>query len=392
MDPKPDILQLGSKMYSLTRNGIPIESDVDFGPRLRDYVTQLSQEGNRFDPNPYLASTLYLSYPRGTNVWLETEPGGSVTWARTWDGCIAFNGTVPDGIVISPSTELYNVALSRLNEKTRGTLDLTVAIAEASSTKRMLSAVDQVNSWSKPDRHGNVGWRGRTRDAGGKWLEFTYGWKPLADDIYGAAMELSRFVRNETSTYSASASKRHAQVPVNFTFQHFGTLPCARTGQFREVVKIDLVLNNDDFGYGHWGSMNPATLTWESLPYSFVVDWFYDVAGYLRAYETELMLGRAFRSGSVTRSIINSGTFHAKGSRVNNSGPYKYQYDVDARGRFKYTYHERTVLGSYPSPYLPKFKVDLGWQRLISAAALLTTRIKRYDPSSKLNLASYPRR
>ena len=52
-------------------------------------------------------------------------------------------------------------------------------------------------------------------------------------------------------------------------------------------------------------SMNPASIKWELVPYSFVVDWFYDIGSYLRGCETSTIYSSVFKAGWTSELRLN---------------------------------------------------------------------------------------
>jgi len=114
-------------------------------------------------------------------------------------------------------------------------------------------------------------------------------------------------------------------------------------------------------------SLNPVSIAWELVPYSFVADWFIDVGGYLRSLESACLYGQGFKSGYIVYGYKDKqdGFLDGQGKSGNtltfgSANAYVYQ-----------SYKRRGRVGVYPLPVLPHFKADLGWQRLISGASLL---------------------
>lgn len=379
MQPEPNLISSGIvTMVTRDSNGNRRE-EVDFGPRHRGFVEQTSQNGNFIDPNNYYCRTLDFTYPQGRSFFREGWPSGQwVTRERV--GCITV-GDPSNQVIFPDDSALYERALSRLNASTRGELDATLALAQAGQTASMLNASRKARDYALANtpKVQKAGWRDHNGRISQAWLEFTYGWSPLASDLYAAATQASNVALNTTSTFQESAASRGVIGEIRFSSYDGGHVLAPCRGRLLRACKLGIVLDTDDFGYAQWGSMNPASLTWETLPYSFVVDWFYDVASYVRGVETALLLGKSFRSGFVTQSCKAQGDYKISTSSSEGYWPNVVR-ELEASGRFKFTSHSRTSLSSYPVPYLPKFKVELGWQRLVSAAALLAQRISKRLP------------
>jgi len=120
-------------------------------------------------------------------------------------------------------------------------------------------------------------------------------------------------------------------------------------------------------------SLNPASIAWELTPFSFVVDWFFDVGGYLRALETALIYGSLFVDGFILRSYRNWGECRIDSRKDYGSDTFNiYQ----GSGTYQKTRYERAPLLGYPFPKLPVFKADLSSAQLLNAAALLSQHLR----------------
>lgn len=273
----------------------------------------------------------------------------------------------------------YQAALDRLNEKVRGSLDLSVAIGELGSTARMIKAcltfdgyVRRIDGLYRSRRRGSkINPNAIVKRPADVWLEYTYGWKPLLSDIYNAADESVRFTLNRLSRISAGYVERLSDGTF-YSSVAGRSYPFSRQGV--KGVKLGLVLEVPEsrFDLARWTSLNPVSIAWELLPYSFVVDWFYDVGGALRSFETALAFGSRFRTGY--RSNFVYGSHRAS---VGYDGLYQGTRLVySGYNESSLKYFQRTKLPSYPYPYPPSFKVEMGWRRLLSSAALLAQFLK----------------
>jgi hypothetical protein len=260
---------------------------------------------------------------------------------------------------------VYNAALSKLNEKVRGTLDLSTALAQAGQTTRMFGATDKLELFAKL----KLGGKSSISAISSAWLEFQYGWRPLVDDIYGSLDEATNLILNEiervkarsqdTVTYSSNVSVPTPVGVFNGRPVHKGL----------HVCEFGLRFKTKGHNLDRWISLNPITIAWELIPYSFIVDWFFNVGGYIRDLETSLLYGNSFVDGYCTQGTFTDSTYKGSFGNAETIGV--------ASSSLKYRYLNRVKLSSYPCPRLPSFKVDLGSQRLLNAAALLGVLLKR---------------
>lgn len=368
-----NVLEMGSKFQIGTDNRNPAGiTTLLTGPKRHDLVTQASVRGNYLAPNSYRGDTMLLGYPTGKLVWNQRYANGNWTNVEQ-SGCVAFSSKVFWDLP-GLDDQLYNTALNRLNEQTRGTLDLTLALSQAGSTARMMHATRRAEDFVLKTKESK--WRAINKGISSAWLEFVYGWAPLAQDIYDAATEAT-YVATGNTAFEGSARKRLSGIgTIGFDFQYYGRASAPIVGTHQQLAKIAIVLSNDDSSFARWGSVNPGSVTWENIPYSFVVDWVYDVSSYLRAMETAMLYSNKFRSGYVVRSYVTDGKYQIKAAR-SESGIAVHRYSVEASGYFKTTHHSRAVLGSYPLARLPQFNTELSVSRLFNLAALLAARIKR---------------
>lgn len=109
-------------------------------------------------------------------------------------------------------------------------------------------------------------------------------------------------------------------------------------------------------------SLNPASIAYELLPWSFVLDWAYNLGGYIRDLETAGLYGMYFKSGYVNYTYREHMPWIAKPSASGAIGILS--------GSTENFGYDRRVLTSYPAPNLPKLKLELGASRLLAATSL----------------------
>lgn len=268
-----------------------------------------------------------------------------------------------------PHGGTYNIALGKLYEKLRGDLDVSIDLAESHKTHVMMR--DTFRAMKNLSLTFHKMRRSNPRDWGNLWLEFTYGWTPLAHSIYGIGEQL--LVKPALSgRILVTASHTERMVDRTYfpgTFYSVGdklVWTAMHSSRCRFAIYYGLAPNRLDALAG-FTSLNPISIAWELTPYSFVVDWFVNVGGYLRNYENALLYGSSFVSGYMTQTQLTQQTgFDQGGSTVGNVS-----YAVDLQGNQSIKDLKRTVLSSSPYPRRPRFEPKLGSSRLISAAALL---------------------
>lgn len=323
---------------------------------------------------------LRQSYLKNRNTYIN---GSSVTMSN--DGVISTltedSGDTGQGTMMYPADDTanaYNECLSRLNDQVRSTLDLSVDIASAGQVKKAVQQIfDLVHYVRKFPSHAlrsmYKDYLNHPKRVGSKWLEFQYGWRPLAQSVYDTVNNVLGGRVNMTHVRARSRVNR-SQVR---TSSYMGATTTDTTNYSTWVeLKILLDLKTNALNeLSNYTSLNPVSVAWELTPFSFVVDWVIDVGGYVRNVETALLNSNRFLGGYTT--IV---------SRVENSrrtvggqtvGPNQFT-SYNLSGNATMTQKTRNILTGYPFPRLPRFKADLGSGRLLNAAALLSQHLGKY--------------
>jgi hypothetical protein len=259
---------------------------------------------------------------------------------------------------------LASEALDKLNDKVRGKLDVSIDLAQLPKTMKMLSATEQLVDYTKA-------FRSRfplIKSASRAWLTYVYGIKPTLGTIFGCADENLRFVLNQTSRFRVRATgpvtPKFVSIPTVWGNINYPVTSSA----IKASIGYGIDMRTNQFDLARWSSLNPLSIAWELLPYSFVVDWVFNIGGYLRNMETYLLYNNKFRGGYSTAFEAGKVTFELLDRAT--SGTLIYQNSFH-KGFVEYTSIQRSILNSYPVPTLPSFDVKMGSSRMLSAAALL---------------------
>lgn len=298
----------------------------------------------------------------------------------------AFAGWLIGSTVPAPDWDrqaVFNTALGRLydgslrNEGIRGNLDLSVALGESRSTFRMFQGISQILYKAGKIRSTGFNPRAASKAAADGWLSWTYGWKPLLSDIFGAADESVRYVQAGVATQRVRVTHPIlVEAPIPVTIVNWtGKAQNSIRGLATCVISVTYETSGS-FDVARWASLNPLSLAWELTTLSFVADWFYDVGSFLRNMESALLYNSVFKSGFVSEFW----KYDQEVSVSKGSVPYVNGQETWYPEGMKYSRRERkfarTVLSQMPRPYLPKLRVDLGSNQLLSAAALLRQLLK----------------
>jgi len=250
--------------------------------------------------NGYTDYRFSISNGAGVIIYKEPSKPGSV---GTLQGCLAVANTPVCDLLDSRFSGLYNRCIAKLPTRMNGSnFNLPLFLAEGHKTVGMFSkAVTDISGILR--RTGSS-----KRELHNMWLEYRYGWRLLAKDIYDALTTLhdirTRKVKQRvsvtcTETLSASIPS-YAMTP---SFWSAGTVNVNGLLDLKQELGTTITLYYEDNSsistLQQLGITNPINLAWELIPYSFVVDWFIPVGDYLSSLDA--FLGKSFVSGTVSK-------------------------------------------------------------------------------------------
>lgn len=297
-------------------------------------------------------------------------------------------------------TALYNRALERLNARIRDQADWAEDVAQAKSTSRALGLTKLAslgtqavslaktlrrdpmslfkdtpvrNFPAKRKRSIESAFKEGVDDVSSGILAYKYVYKPLLMNVFDTAYALLN--NNEGGLWHIRGG---ATMPLDSEGRCNGanhgiggtanTVSFTNTG--KQGCRIHVIMRGMDANsLADFSTLDPRVLAWNLLPYSFVVDWFYSVGGYLEAQEEALRMNPLFVRGYVDELYACYRNEEIRQPTVNPQNPNFIV--LQSRARRKQINFQRTVLGGWPLPRRPVFNTDLGSSRLLAAAALL---------------------
>lgn len=129
-----------------------------------------------------------------------------------------------------------------------------------------------------PKHHG-MRWN-RPKDASSLWLEYHFGWSPLIADIAGAVGVLQ-----DPIVLWQQRFRVRSQEMIHYSYRQPGRDPVTVANgpiRLRTSYQLVAVIENPNFHRANQlGFTNPGVNIWESVPFSFLIDWFYPVGAFL---------------------------------------------------------------------------------------------------------------
>lgn len=222
----------------------------------------------------------------------------------------------------SDRTAAYNKAYEKFKGGLGTNASLSVSLAERKQAMGMIASragqlADFARKLRRLDFAGAAGALGLTpqqipkglrrksKAFSNNYLEFHFGWSPLVNDIGNAVGVLQGGVPPSRVT-------GRGKITTKFR-QHWSPQPPQGWEWYDNdyVTECKIVADISVSDPNLWlanqlGFVNPATVAWELVPFSFVVDWFVNVSDFLSGYTD--MLGLSISRASTT--YARNGVFH----------------------------------------------------------------------------------
>lgn len=115
-------------------------------------------------------------------------------------------------------------------------------------------------------------------DASGLWLEYSFGWKPMLGDMYNAAKVMTSEPPSGVQATGSGFSRFFEPREHGW----YGTQHNYRC--FTKMGATAYIENPNKFLLNQLGLANPVAIAWELIPFSFMVDWVFDVGSFIESF------------------------------------------------------------------------------------------------------------
>lgn len=211
-----------------------------------------------------------------------------------------------------------------------------------------------------------------------QWLALKYGWLPLLQDIHSSQELLKRRWTDGAELLSISASARESLPKVEQLVDGFPWYPGARfhreRGSVRGKAQIHYRISNDArFDLSQFGVTNPLSLTWELLPWSFVLDWALPIGPFLESLTYSQ--GLTFVRGWISLKSEDTCTVSLRTPTLSYDGWNRHWSGGGGRGSAMV--FTREALSAWPALSAPRFKDPFSPTHVANGLSLLATAFGR---------------
>jgi hypothetical protein len=222
-----------------------------------------------------------------------------------------------------------------------------------------------------------VNWRKHLRNTGSAWLQFSYGVRPLMQDVFDT-LDAMRAPKRQIIKIKVSKATREIVSSPIFGWQMGGFGGWTLRGENRKTVRhsfaIDFVIAESAMdSLKRFTTLDPKRFLWENIPFSFVADWVWNLGGYMELMEKAQNSQRGFAGGTESVVVHRTSNYKAVMSNINEL----YELVGAAESWTLDVAKDRTVLSGSPTPNAPTFKLDFSspW-RALNAISLLVQGFK----------------
>lgn len=215
--------------------------------------------------------------------------------------------------------------------------------------------------------------RSRGKGVSSQWLEYRYGWLPLLSSIYDA-YELARKGIDVRYAFEAQVVQK---LDPSYQWTNSGlpgavTIDCKQKGSYIVKCRVDYKVDDAEVRrLAAIGMADPATIAWEAVPFSFVVDWFMPLTNVIGAVGASR--GLKFVSG--TRTTVARVTRTASARLSGPKGTGRYAVECSGRASASWFKMNRTLYTSTPIPGV-YMRNPFSVTHLLDAIALIRQLVK----------------
>lgn len=300
--------------------------------------------------------------------------GRVASWHPVGPLVVPYSATLTNWMPIS--TSQYNATYARWLGKVRGgSASMGVTLASWGQSRSMI--IDRFSKLTRFVRHRErvvrqKPWLNRRRQLASDFLEGEFGWLPLVSDIHAA---LTTVCANAIPPQWVRASARFSDSWVDEVY-YSGKIANRRvfTGNSRCTIGCKAEIDNPNLWLANrLGVINPVTVAWDLVPWSFVVNMFLNVNQVVGAITDTV--GLTLTQSNVTRSsnvLVEDAAFVQSDF---TSGGIEYRKGMVSTSSVVIKSRNRTL--GIPMPSLSLRVPGVDWELAAIASALFYQRVSR---------------
>jgi hypothetical protein len=380
----------GAAGYDITTTSTAGSSDRHYSSVYKKEIHNASRvKGNKFAPTNYRSFVAKHDISGFSVTETIVKPLGNTTIKSSGRRRILIDSVMYTGTLISggkpspkvPQNLVNRVTTQALNNANDQHIDLATTLAESKKTvNEIASLVRQVALSYKHLRRGN--WNAALRIITGSkvgksvnknpssaWLRYQYGIMPIMRDVQGLIKLLDADFKKEGAHFVAKSSAVESAFLVpTFPPSHYKMWSEVKSLKYGATAKYYYRVDDTMLEMlSNLTTLQPLTVVWELLPYSFIVDWFFPIGSFLQA--TNATIGLTFSDGYIGRKSVYDNrtkfwpvTDNTSKSSLTGTAPESHIRNVC---------YMRTRIYSFPTAKL-YVKSPFSGSHLISAIALLS--------------------
>lgn len=207
----------------------------------------------------------------------------------------------------------------------------------------------------------------QAKDVPKEWLGIQYGWLPLLSDLDSSCKALAE--KDEDRSRYRISVRGKAELPMSEEIIQFAgnaNYTETRKSKTRCNVRLDYLPKSEVLAQlSSLGLTNPASVAWELLPFSFIVDWFTPIGDWLNVLDAALPFDFLGGFAVDTQELWVSSIAEAKPPVYASAKCSLYKYAV-----------KRQAYGTSPLPNWPGMKPNVGATKVSIALSLLAANFK----------------
>lgn len=365
-------------------------------PRVQTYIevggngVQKRPGWKRLSKFSKMAPQNYLKYWAKTDAgnwyssFINAGPGGQLFWTKKEGPIQSVTASRLDPDCLSDSE--YKAKVKLFNQLKGEGANLANMLGERKQVvKSIEGALNTIVYTIRDLRRGNVASAIRRmggdpltarklkgKDISSQWLSLQYGWKPLLSDVYDIVTDAHK--RELSTAVVFRASSKTVREGVSSSSWCLSPVYNEQVGRYKSTGIVKYMVrvrpNSVLAEPAALGFTNPLTVLWEVTPWSFVVDWFIPIGRYLEQLTADH--GWTFLDGCRTRFLKSDEHMFSGDERAYDPNPVGWYTLIvgSAYGSASYVEMERTILGSFPTPSLPRAKNPLSIAHFLNSLAL----------------------